>query len=476
VFLCKIGQDNFSPKQETKMSNIPKVLEFVVKNDLCIGCGLCVYKCPTKGLTTAWNENGFLIPKLSGTCDDTGDCISVCPFNPFPEKEVKTENELAEIFLKEATETVPKIGKYIGLYAGYSEDFRLTSSSGGVATFIFSELLERGIVKHIFSVKESQNQGEHYAYSISSSKEEIFNASKTRYYPVTLATVLPKIHELEGEVAIVGVACFIKAIRLAQHKEPKLKEKIPFLVGIICGGVKSRFFTEYLAGKVEINIGNIKNPQYRIKHLNRSAGDYSFGCYDKSNNKMNTIRMREVGDMWGSGMFKNNACDFCDDVTTELSDISLGDAWIEPFAKDGRGTNVIATRSLLAEELIQIGVATGKLQIEKLTIDHFLTSQKGSFNHRHTGLSVRMAKARKHGKLIPPKRFTKENITFVFKVVQCFRMIIRFNSLKFWQLYPDAEIFDRKMAKFINRLNRFTHVYHYYNYIKFRVKQKFNLK
>ena len=458
------------------MNNIPKVLDIVVKNDLCIGCGLCVYKCPTKALSMHWNEQGFLVPELTGDCDLNGDCISVCPFNLYPDKEVETENELAELFLKDAIITHPKIGKYIGIYAGYSEEFRVTSSSGGLATYIFSELIERGIVNHIFSVQESQTKGEHYTYAISSSKEELLNASKTRYFPVTLATVLPKIHELEGKVAVVGVACFIKAIRLAQHKEPELKEKIPFLVGIICGGVKSRFFTEYLAGKAGVEIENIEKPQFRIKDLNSTAGDYSYGCYDKSSAEEKTIKMREVGDMWGTGIFKNNACDFCDDVTTELADISLGDAWLEPFAKDGKGTNVVATRTPFADILIQKGISNGKLHVELLPLDRFLSSQQGSFNHRHTGLSVRIKKARKNNRPIPPKRFSSEKNTLVFKIVQIFRMIIRQKSIELWCFQPDAYIFDKKMAIYLNRLYSVTHAYHLFGIIKLRLKKKLNIK
>lgn len=30
--------------------NTPKILDTVVNNDLCIGCGLCVYACPSKAL------------------------------------------------------------------------------------------------------------------------------------------------------------------------------------------------------------------------------------------------------------------------------------------------------------------------------------------------------------------------------------------------------------------------------------------
>ena len=234
------------------MHKIPKVIDLVVNNDLCIGCGLCTYKCPSKALEMQWNEHGFLVPALSGTCSSDGACLTVCPFNPYPEKEVKTENELADIFLNDTVLAHQKIGKYKGIYAGYAEEFRLTSSSGGVATFVFTDLLERGIVNHIFSVKESSTSGMHYEYAISQNKQELLAASKTRYYPVTLSTVFSKIDELEGKVAIVGVACFIKAIRLAQHSDPLLKEKIPFLVGIICGGVKSKFFTEYLSDKAGV--------------------------------------------------------------------------------------------------------------------------------------------------------------------------------------------------------------------------------
>lgn len=366
--------------------NIPIVIDSVVKNDLCIGCGLCAYSCPAKALEMKWNKYGFLIPELIGNCDSDESCISVCPFNPFPEDEVKTENELAEHFLQENIQYHPKIGKYINIYAGYANEFRLTSSSGGIATYIFSELLEQGIVDYIFSVKESQKTNVYYEYSVTSSKAELLNASKTRYFPVTLGTVMLKIHELKGKVAIVGVACFIKAIRLTQVKEPVLKEKIPFLVGIICGGVKSRFFTEYLAGRAGVLKQHIEKPQFRLKDYKSTAGDYSFGCINKEEQKEQTIKMRTVGDMWGTGFFKNNACDFCDDVTTELSDISLGDAWLPPYYNNGSGTNVIITRSKISDDLIQNGIKEGKLNIETLPQEHFLVSQQGSYNHRHTGL------------------------------------------------------------------------------------------
>ena len=442
------------------MFNSSKVIDLVVKKDLCIGCGLCVYKCPNKALEMHWNEDGFLVPKQIGNCDCNGECLKVCPFNPFPNEDVKTEDELANIYLKEATKSHNKIGKYIGIYAGYANKFRLTSSSGGVATYVLMELLERGSVNYVFSIKNATESGIHYKYAISSNSKELLLASKTRYFPVTLSTVMTEIHKLKGKVAIVGVACFIKAIRLAQYSEPKLKDKIPFLVGIICGGVKSRFFTEYLASRSGVLKENILKPQFRIKNLNSSAGDYSFGCTNKISNVKKSIKMQTVGDMWGTGFFKANACDFCDDVTTELADISLGDAWLEPYVNEGKGTNVIATRSKIAENIIQQGIKKGDITLEELPLERFLASQQGSFNHRHTGLSVRIKRAEQKNISIPPKRFGHEKVNIFFNIVQKLRMRIRFKSLEIWKINPDAMIFDKKIKTYLRPIGIVTRLYH----------------
>lgn len=446
--------------------NIPRVIDIVAKNDLCTGCGICVYKCPSQAIEMRWNEEGFLVPELAGECDLHGECLSVCPFNPYPKEKVKTEKEIATLFLKDSKNYHPKIGRYEGIYAGYANEFRLTSSSGGIATYILARLLEKGVVNHIFAVRESTKPETFYEYAVLHDKEELISASKTKYYPVTLATVMPKIHELEGKVAIVGVACFIKAIRLAQYTEPELKEKIPFLVGIICGGMKSRFFTEYLANKAGVEIENIEKPQFRIKDFNSSAGDYSFGCFDRKTLTEKNIKMRSVGDMWGTGLFKANACDFCDDVTTELADISLGDAWLEPFNKDGKGTNVIVTRSELADKIIREGMKNNELSVDPLSLERFLSSQQGSFNHRQKGLGYRIELAKKQGKTIPPKRHDEEKIPIDFNWVQKQRLKVRKKSLKIWRETKNASHFDSEIKKDLQRLYRLTKIYHYRKAIK----------
>lgn len=443
------------------MTSKPQVIAQVVDNDMCTGCGLCTYKCPSNALTMGWNKEGFLVPELTGSCDNDAACISVCPFNPAPLEPVKDETALAEIFLTEGTQIHEKLGRLIGIYAAYSNEFRETSSSGGLATYVFDQLLDHGIVNHVFSVRSSDEAGSHYQYKVASSKADLRDSAKTKYYPVTLATVLPELDRLEGKVAIVGVACVVKAIRLAQYHDPALKEKIPFVAGIICGGVKSEFFTEYLASKAGANPEKIKHPDFRIKDVTSTASDYAFGCEDETSGEYKKIKMREVGDMWGTGLFKANACDFCDDVVTELADISLGDAWLEPYSNDGRGTSVIVTRSPLAESIIQEGANSSAIVIEPISPDTMRASQQGSYNHRHEGLFVRIKEAQKKGIPVPKKRYGKQSVSLDVTLVQKLRRASRKKSLEVWSQSPSAAEFDKEMHKVLLYLRLATRATHY---------------
>ncbi len=180
--------------------------------------------------------------------------------------------------------------------------------------------------------------------------------------------------------------------------------------------------------------------------------------------------MRTVGDMWGTGLFKNNACDFCDDVTAELADISLGDAWLSPYKYDGRGTNVIVTRSRAAEEFIQQGIESKDLIVEPLAFDRFLHSQQGSFYHRHQALGYRIKQAQKQGSVLPPKRRDQEKTGPVVKQVQNQRRLLRRLSLRLWAAGSDSAAFDRALRKPLFKLKVLTRINHYRRAILKKIK------
>ena len=172
-----------------------------------------------------------------------------------------------------------------------------------------------------------------------------------------------------------------------------------------------------------------------------------------------------------SGMFKNNACDFCDDVTTELADISLGDAWLNPYNQDGMGTNVMITRSQLAEELIKEGIENKELAVEHLDFEMFLSSQQGSFSHRQKALGYRINLAKRKGLTIPHKRHDKEKFSLDFKLVQKQSIVVRKQSLIQWPIMNDSHLFDKVMLGSRNKLQKRTKINHYIR----EVKRRFSL-
>jgi len=433
----------------------------IIHNDLCVGCGACVSESENiKGMI--WDKNGFLIPDINPNFEESSNAIKACPFNLKYDRLFQSEEILSRKYLSEAPLFNKDVGRYYEAYVGYSTSFRDKSSSGGLATYIFEQLLKKNIVNSIFAVKESNGS---YSYQFFDDLSKIEEVSKTRYIPVSMVDLFDKINLVEGKVAVAGVACFVKAIRLKQELHPEIKEKIPFIIGIICGGLKSSFFTDYLAQKAQI-IGNYRDQDYRMKDKDSLAHDYSFGAFDK-NDVLKTVKMRSLGDMWGTGLFKSNACDFCYDVTTELADISLGDAWLEPYINDGMGNSVILTRSKLADELIISGISNNQLEVSILPVSKFIASQKGSFNHRRLGLKYRMELREKNGFKVPQRASDElQQIPKEFKIVQKYRMELREESLNIWRKYKNAAQFETGIENNKLKLRLYTKIYHKVQQIK----------
>src|SRR5690554_3395235 len=143
-----------------------------------------------------------------------------------------------------------------------------------------------------------------------------------------------------------------------------------------------------------------------------------------------------------------------------IADIYLGDAWLEPYSKDGRGTSVIITRSPLAESIIQEGAKSSAIVIEPISPDTMRASQQGSYNHRHDGLYVRVKEAQAMGVAIPEKRYGKKPVTLDVALVQKLRRVTRRKSLEVWSQTQTATEFDKEMHSALFNLRIATKITH----------------
>lgn len=417
---------------------------------LCTGCGAC----PSEMGASArmeWDGMGFLTPRAPSEVM-TAEALRVCPFNPSFDAE--DEDSLGRRFLGAATKYHPDAGHYEASFIGHSVEYRATSSSGGIATYIFDKVLQQGLADRLFVVKGDAEQG--YSYQSFDRTEDIRSLSKTRYFPVTLAELYREIEATEGTVAVCGVACFVKSVRLKQTVHPELRRKISFIIGIICGGLKSRNYTDYLASSAGIT-GGYSRQEYRVKNPKSTALDYYFAADDR-NGARKRVRMSKMGDMWGSGLFKAKACDFCSDVTTELADLSLGDAWLPEFIRDGLGSSVVIARTAPALALVREGIDAQELSLQEIGVETAVKSQQGGYDHKRRTLKFRYDLAQMGATYqvphVRPRAFMP--ISAGEAVVQILRERVRSKSHLNWMATQQASGFDRRMAASRDLLRRVT--------------------
>lgn len=402
----------------------------VIDGGYCIGCGLCasVKGSPIKMSLDDYGQFQAQIIPDELNASITNSINAVCPFS---EAAIDEDRLGKELFSKDCQHH-SKIGYYLATYAGYVTEagFRDRGSSGGMGTWIVSTLFRQNLIDGVVHVHPHHPTAEDsrlFKYQISNTLEAIHQGAKSRYYPVELSEVLELVRNRPGRYALVGIPCFIKAVRLLTKQDAIIAERIKFFVGLVCGHLKSTNFAEMLAWQCGIEPSNLQAIDFRKKLPDRDANRY--GVELKSTVEAeNSSKIRPVkelqGSDWGQGFLKYKACDYCDDVVAETADISVGDAWLPHYVRDSQGTNVIVVRNPQIQKIIEEGIEQKQLHLDSITASEVAQSQNSGFKHRREGLAYRLYLANQQNQWCPPKRIKASN-----KIPGKFRKIIEMRIL-----------------------------------------------
>jgi coenzyme F420-reducing hydrogenase beta subunit len=374
----------------------------IVRSGLCIGCGSCAAANPAAAMV--WDRHGFLKPAAPRDWYEAPSeyVTHQCPFAPG----AANEDRIAVARFPTAPAQDPAIGRFEAAYVGHvAEDgFRPRGSSGGLTSWVAAELLRTGLVDgvaHVVPTDRGVTDG-FFEYRISRGPDELERGAKSRYYPVELSGILREIRATPGRYAIVGVPCFIKAIHLLRGADSVIRDRVTHTLGLFCGHQKSAAMVESFAWQLKHELGDVRALDYRIKDECRPANWYRahLDLQDGTSAEQDWWHLAD-GD-WGAGFFQNPACNWCDDVVAETADISLGDAWVEPYSSDGRGTNVVIVRTKELRDLVENARAEGRLQLEPVGADFVIQTQAAGLRHRREGLAYRLGWRR--GGIKPVKR------------------------------------------------------------------------
>lgn len=374
-------------------------IERVTGGGFCVGCGICAVAAPQA--VTMQTVRGAQTAVVHDPATKNHVMDKVCPFsNSAPNEDDHSSR------LYSGAETSAYFGPHISRYAGFvtSEEARMASSSGGMTTWILEQLLMEDLVDAIVHVSPSTDSETLFSYSVSRTPGAVRAGARTRYYSVSLAEALREALDSGDRLAVVGVPCFIKAVRNLQLLDPVAAKNIRYAASLVCGHMKTHEFAESLAWQVGVPPGEIQDVDFRVKLEGRPSSAYGFAATKSNSSKASVAPMQALeGRRWDAGYFKLKACEYCDDVVGETADVSLGDAWL-PEYRDWRGANLVIVRDHTINGLLKAGIRSGELELRELSHDEAFESQAGGFRDRRQDLAYRLHRADRAGMWRPRKR------------------------------------------------------------------------
>ena len=353
----------------------------VVKDDLCTGCGTCAALCPNETIKLIINEKkGIYVPELNEEkCNGCGICYEVCPGHGVDFKQLNLK-----IFGQEPEDII--LGNYLNCYIGHSTDYdiRYNSASGGLVTQLLIFALEEGIIDGALVTRMKRDNPLEPEPFIARTKEEIIEASKSKYCPVPANIALKEILESEeGEkFAVVGLPCHIHGIRKAEQMDKKLREKIVLHVGIFCSHVPNFLGTELLLERMNIKREEVIKLDYRGEGWPGSMKIYL------KDGKL----LLPLPDYWGFvglDFFTPNRCLMCSDGVCELADISFGDPWLPELSDDKIGKSIIVSRTETGEKILQKMNLKNKVELNEIDVKKVIRSQAGMLYFKKKNLNAR---------------------------------------------------------------------------------------
>jgi coenzyme F420 hydrogenase subunit beta len=373
--------------------NAEELFKTVINNDFCSGCGACsIYN--NSPFYMKFDENGRYIPFIKKDIfmeNQNSKFPEICPFSDYG----KNEDQIGELLFSN-TENIKRdisVGYYLKNYAGHviDDNIRETSSSGGIGTWIAEKILGKGLADYIIHVKPTEEGNKIlFSYQISKTVEEIKKGVKSKYYPIEMSQVIKHVLENPGRYVFYGVPCFIKAIRLLSENDKIIKERIKYTIGLVCGHLKTDMFAKSMAWEMGIKPDELSTFDFRVKSDKRSS-NYGVKASSTKDGKIFSkfsLSKDLFVSNWGHGLFKLNACDYCDDVVAETADISIGDAWLPEYTKDNLGNNIIIVRNT---ELLNIILENkNEFDLKEITVEDVYRSQAGGFRHKKEGLEYRL--------------------------------------------------------------------------------------
>ena len=361
------------------MKSIPNI-NFTLKHDICIGCGICQGTCPS-GALTFQVSNGMFCPEIDDAkCNNSKGCHRC--YDSCPGVGVNLVTLSQEYFDDNETKADKYAGRYLKCFAACSNDesIRFQCASGGVLTQFLVWLLETNRIDGAVVTKFDADAPFKVKTFIASTREEIISAKGSKYAPVTYNNIVQDIKSAQGSrYVIVGLPCHIHGFRKLEKIDKRFGEKIFGYFSLFCSGSQTFHYTEYILSKCHLDINKINYLSYREGEPSgmvvKGNGIEFFKKYSDYNRPLKST-------------FYPRRCLLCVDFQGELADIAFGDIMAKPEDAFGNGMNAVIVRSskwlsLFEQATNEGAICSNEISLERLNYKRAMATvkkeQNGSF-------------------------------------------------------------------------------------------------
>ncbi len=351
----------------------------ILTKGLCNGCGTCAGCCPSDAIQMKRRHDMYSPIVNYSKCNECKICIDACPA-------IADFTALNKSVFGQPPNEI-SIGNYLNCYVGYSTNpqIRWNSSSGGLVTTLLIFALNNGIIDGAITTKMSRKKPLEPEVAIAQSEAEIITSSKSKYCPVSVNTQLKSILDKKGKYAIVGLPCHIQGTRKAETVFKKLKAKIHLHMGIFCLHNINFAGTKILLEKVGVTTEDVVKLDYR------GEGWPGKMVITLKNGTKRAFSYRSIWSaLYGSFYFTPFPCTLCPDMTSELADISFGDAWLPEFKDNKEGISMLITRTERGEEILREAENDGKIKVKRISYRKVLDAHRLGIYFKKRNLAARL--------------------------------------------------------------------------------------
>ncbi len=293
--------------------------------NICSGCGLCDSICPVHAIN--YTSHTFEIDE--DLCINCGLCFSCCPRSFFP-KTLKKYQESNEVDIK----NVDELNHYYNIYSAQTNDDRIkiVAQDGGIATTLLKTAFQEKIIDATLAVSVSDEPHKPLPVLIDK-EEELLRTAGTKY---TNSPSLKLLHssKIYKNIAIVGTPCMMEALKKISFYplNKPFYDNIALKIGLFCmesfdyEQIKNLLKTEF---QISPNV---------VKKMDIDKGRFYAFHKDQSIFTIPVKKLKTYGRL---------GCFFCDDLTSEQADISVGSIGSE------LGWSTVIIRTKKGAELFQ---------------------------------------------------------------------------------------------------------------------------